>query len=193
MTGKLVHVPGLNVGVAGRTTVGVRMLVVNLPWVRKMETLEITLASTLLRGWNDFLAVWLEDFLQRWGGTLIFVTHDREFLQRMATRIVELDRGRLFDWASNYQTFVQRKEAMLSAEQDPDGPFTLTWSSVGGTRYRVQYSNGDTGGGVDGPFGDIVRSIDDEMDPSPYGTASTQSFSLPSTNTARFYRIQVVR
>ncbi|HZU87097.1 MAG TPA: ATP-binding cassette domain-containing protein, partial [Anaerolineaceae bacterium] len=36
---------------------------------------------------------WLEDFLQRWGGTLLFVTHDRVFLQKLATRIVELDRG----------------------------------------------------------------------------------------------------
>jgi ATP-binding cassette subfamily F protein uup len=61
---------------------------------------------------------WLEDFLARWGGTLFFVTHDRLFLQRIAHRIVELDRGRLFDWNCNYATFVQRKEAMLSAEQE---------------------------------------------------------------------------
>ncbi len=66
---------------------------------------------------------WLEDFLIRWGGTLLFVTHDREFLQRLATRIVELDRGRLFDWASNYQTFLQRKEGILSAEQDQNAVF----------------------------------------------------------------------
>jgi ABC transport system ATP-binding/permease protein len=66
---------------------------------------------------------WLEDFLQRWGGTLIFVTHDREFLQHLATRIVELDRGRLFDWASNYQTFLQRKEGLLSAEQEQNAIF----------------------------------------------------------------------
>ena len=60
---------------------------------------------------------WLEEFLTRWGGTLFFVTHDRQFLQRAAKRIVELDRGRLFDWNCDYATFVQRKEAMLSAEQ----------------------------------------------------------------------------
>jgi len=66
---------------------------------------------------------WLEDFLQRWGGTLLFVTHDRSFLQRMATRIIELDRGRLFDWNCNYPTFLQRKEAMLSAEQDQNTLF----------------------------------------------------------------------
>ena len=61
---------------------------------------------------------WLEEFLKRWGGTLIFVTHDRVFLQRLTTRIVELDRGRLFDWNCDYSTFVQRKEAMLSAEAE---------------------------------------------------------------------------
>jgi ATP-binding cassette subfamily F protein uup len=61
---------------------------------------------------------WLEDFLTRWGGTLVFVTHDRVFLQKLATRIVELDRGRLFDWNCNYPTFLERKEAMLSSEQD---------------------------------------------------------------------------
>jgi ABC transport system ATP-binding/permease protein len=66
---------------------------------------------------------WLEDFLVRWGGTLLFVTHDRVFLQRMATRIVELDRGRLFDWNCDYATFVQRKEAMLSAEAGQNAQF----------------------------------------------------------------------
>lgn len=60
---------------------------------------------------------WLEDFLKRWGGTLLFVTHDRVFLQRLATRIIELDRGRLFDWDCTYSKFLQRKEALLSAEQ----------------------------------------------------------------------------
>jgi ATP-binding cassette subfamily F protein uup len=59
---------------------------------------------------------WLEGFLQRWGGTLFFVTHDRVFLQRVAHRIVELDRGRLFDWNCNYTTFVERKEAALTVE-----------------------------------------------------------------------------
>src|SRR5271157_2765415 len=61
---------------------------------------------------------WLEDFLIRWGGTLLFVTHDRVFLQRLASRIIELDRGRLFDWNCDYNTFLQRKEAMLNAEQE---------------------------------------------------------------------------
>jgi ATP-binding cassette subfamily F protein uup len=47
---------------------------------------------------------------------LLFVTHDRIFLQRLTTRIVELDRGRLFDWNCSYTTFLERKEAMLTAE-----------------------------------------------------------------------------
>ena len=41
---------------------------------------------------------WLEDFLLRYGGTLVFVTHDRIFLQKLALRIIEIDRGRLEDW-----------------------------------------------------------------------------------------------
>ncbi len=61
---------------------------------------------------------WLEDFLARWGGTLFFVTHDRQFLQRIAHRIVELDRGRLFDWNCDYATFVKRKESMLENEAE---------------------------------------------------------------------------
>jgi len=66
---------------------------------------------------------WLEDFLKRWGGTLLFVTHDRVFLQRLTTRIVELDRGKLFDWNCDYPTFVKRKEEMLSAEQQQNALF----------------------------------------------------------------------
>ena len=59
---------------------------------------------------------WLEEFLTHWGGTLVFVTHDRVFLQKLAHRIVELDRGKLYDWACDYPTFLERKEAMLAAE-----------------------------------------------------------------------------
>ena len=61
---------------------------------------------------------WLEDFLSHWGGTLLFVTHDRMFLQKMAKRIIELDRGRLYDWNCDYSTFMQRKEAILNNEQE---------------------------------------------------------------------------
>ncbi len=60
---------------------------------------------------------WLEEYLLRFGGTLVFVTHDRTFLSRLATRIVEVDRGRLFDWSCDYTTFLERKEAALAAEE----------------------------------------------------------------------------
>ncbi|MFZ4483795.1 MAG: ATP-binding cassette domain-containing protein, partial [Chthoniobacterales bacterium] len=60
--------------------------------------------------------LWLEDFLRRHPMSLLFVTHDRTFLRGLATRIVELDRGRLFGWACNYDTFLQRKADLLEAE-----------------------------------------------------------------------------
>ena len=66
---------------------------------------------------------WLEAFLGRWQGTLMFVTHDRVFLRRLATRILEIDRGRLFDWSCDYDTFLQRKEAALAAEAKQDALF----------------------------------------------------------------------
>ena len=59
---------------------------------------------------------WMENFLVDRGITLILVTHDRAFLRRVATRIVELDRGRLRDWGADYDTYLQRKEASLAAE-----------------------------------------------------------------------------
>jgi ABC transport system ATP-binding/permease protein len=59
---------------------------------------------------------WMEGFLLDRGTTLLFVTHDRAFLRRMATRIVELDRGRLVDWAADYDTYLERKEAALATE-----------------------------------------------------------------------------
>ncbi len=66
---------------------------------------------------------WLETFLGRWGGTLLFVTHDRAFLRRMATRILEIDRGRLFDWSCDYDTFLARKEDALAAEEKQSALF----------------------------------------------------------------------
>jgi len=59
---------------------------------------------------------WLEGYLLRQGGTLAFVTHDRAFLARLATRIVEIDRGKLYDWACDYPTFLKRREEVLHAE-----------------------------------------------------------------------------
>jgi ATP-binding cassette subfamily F protein uup len=59
---------------------------------------------------------WMEHFLIDRGTTLLFVTHDRAFLRRLATRIVELDRGRLVDWGGDYDTYLRRKEDALAAE-----------------------------------------------------------------------------
>ncbi len=59
----------------------------------------------------------MEDFLLKFDGTLIFVTHDRSFLRKLATRIVELDRGNLYDWACDYDTFLERKEALINSEE----------------------------------------------------------------------------
>ncbi len=59
---------------------------------------------------------WLEEFLLGFQGTLLFITHDRVLLQKLATRIVELDRGRLYSWPGDYQTYLRRKQAALDAE-----------------------------------------------------------------------------
>ncbi len=61
--------------------------------------------------------LWLENFLLESKPTLLFVTHDRAFLRRVATRIIELDRGQLTSWACDYTTFLERKAAALAAEQ----------------------------------------------------------------------------
>ncbi|HUR57375.1 MAG TPA: ATP-binding cassette domain-containing protein [Opitutaceae bacterium] len=60
---------------------------------------------------------WLEEFLLQWGGALLFVTHDRAFLRRISTRIIEIDRGQLVGWACDYDTFLVRKEAVMEAEE----------------------------------------------------------------------------
>lgn len=66
---------------------------------------------------------WLEDWLRDYAGSVLFVTHDRVFLQNVATRIVELDRGRLNSWECDYRTYLQRKEAALAAEEAEDARF----------------------------------------------------------------------
>jgi ABC transport system ATP-binding/permease protein len=61
--------------------------------------------------------LWLEEFLLDSGLSLFFVTHDRVFLRKLATRIVELDRGRLASWACDYDTYLLRKQEVLEAEE----------------------------------------------------------------------------
>ncbi len=59
---------------------------------------------------------WLEDYLASWQGALVFITHDRAFLRRLATRIVELDRGRLTDWPGDYDNYLRRRAERDNAE-----------------------------------------------------------------------------
>ena len=81
-----------------------------------------------------------------------------------------------------------------------NGHTTITWTSVGGVRYRVQYSNGSANGGFNGAFTDIVRSLAIELDASPIGAASTQTFTDNFTLTGgspasgqRYFRIKVIQ
>src|SRR6476469_1636015 len=60
---------------------------------------------------------WLEEFLASYTGAVVFVTHDRVFLERLATRIVELDRGRLTSWPGDYATFARKKDEWLANEE----------------------------------------------------------------------------
>ncbi|MBF0284781.1 MAG: ATP-binding cassette domain-containing protein [Magnetococcales bacterium] len=66
---------------------------------------------------------WLEEFLLGFAGGVIFVTHDRYFLQKVATRILDLDRGRLTSWPGNYATYLERKQAMLESEATQQSEF----------------------------------------------------------------------
>jgi ATP-binding cassette subfamily F protein uup len=59
---------------------------------------------------------WLESVVRSYAGSVLFITHDRAFLQRLATRIVEIDRGKLTSWPGDYKNFLRRKEEALNAE-----------------------------------------------------------------------------
>jgi ATP-binding cassette subfamily F protein uup len=61
---------------------------------------------------------WMEDFLLRFEGSMLFVTHDRMFLRCLATRIIELDRGRLISMPGDYDAYLRRREADLAAEEN---------------------------------------------------------------------------
>ena len=66
---------------------------------------------------------WLEQFLRDWNGTLIFITHDRSFLQALATRIWELDRGTLRDFPGDFGNYLRRKQEILHAEEKANAEF----------------------------------------------------------------------
>ncbi len=72
----------------------------------------------------DIAAIgWMEEFLLGYPGAILFVTHDRAFLRRLATRILELDRGTLTDWPGDYANFLRRKEERLNAEAQANERF----------------------------------------------------------------------
>ena len=66
---------------------------------------------------------WLEEFLLGYGGAILFVTHDRMLLRKLATRIIELDRGRLTSWQCDYGNYIERKEALLNSEAQQNALF----------------------------------------------------------------------
>jgi ATP-binding cassette subfamily F protein uup len=66
---------------------------------------------------------WLEDFLLDWHGTLLFITHDRAFVRRLATRIVELDRGNLQSWSGNYDEYLKQRSDALYAQEKQNALF----------------------------------------------------------------------
>ena len=67
--------------------------------------------------------IWLEDFLRDFKGSLLFITHDRSFLQALATRILDLDRGRLSSWPGSYQKYIESKQALLDNESTHNALF----------------------------------------------------------------------
>lgn len=72
----------------------------------------------------DFAGIrWLEDFILRADLAVVFVSHDRAFLRRVSTRILELDRGKLTSWTCGYEKFLQRKEEVLAAEEKNNAVF----------------------------------------------------------------------
>ena len=66
---------------------------------------------------------WLEEFLRGWNGSLLFITHDRAFLQNLATRIVELDRGVLTSWPGDYANYLVKREERLAIEAEHNAKF----------------------------------------------------------------------
>lgn len=66
---------------------------------------------------------WLEDFLLASARTLLFVTHDRLLLKKLASRILDLDRGCLTSWPGNYDRYLQRRDALLTVQAEQQGKF----------------------------------------------------------------------
>ncbi len=117
------------------------MTELNLPAEKKMSELSggwrrrVALARALVQN-PDLLLLdeptnhldiatiqWLEDRIYSFPGAVLFITHDRAFLQRLATRIVEIDRGKLTSWPGDYDNFLKRKEKLLEDEETANARF----------------------------------------------------------------------
>jgi ATP-binding cassette subfamily F protein uup len=70
---------------------------------------------------------WLEEFLKSYSGTLLFITHDRTFLQALATRIVQLDRGQLTSFPGDYESYLKRREELLAEEEQQMPCLIKSW------------------------------------------------------------------
>ncbi|WP_312828387.1 ABC transporter ATP-binding protein [Pantoea anthophila] len=66
---------------------------------------------------------WLETFLKNFSGSIVFISHDRSFIRNMATRIVDLDRGKLVSWPGNYDQYLAGKEEALRVEEMQNAEF----------------------------------------------------------------------
>ena len=66
---------------------------------------------------------WVEQFLLKWEGSLLFISHDRRFMNNLATRFIEIDRGQLAEFNCNYATYLQRKEEILEVEDKQNALF----------------------------------------------------------------------
>lgn len=66
---------------------------------------------------------WLEGFLKEFQGSIVFISHDRSFIRNMATRIVDLDRGKLVSWPGNYDLYLLSKEEALRVEELQNAEF----------------------------------------------------------------------
>lgn len=72
----------------------------------------------------DFTSIkWLEGLLREYRGSILFITHDRSFLDNVATRIIELDRGRLLSFPGNFTTYQERKRELLANEEVENAKF----------------------------------------------------------------------
>jgi ATP-binding cassette subfamily F protein uup len=66
---------------------------------------------------------WLEQFLLKWEAALLFISHDRQFMDKLATRFIEIDRGKLSEFNCNYGTYLKRKQALLDTEDKHNALF----------------------------------------------------------------------